>query len=94
MWKKTPFHFVYCHIEEIPGWATDGRVHKCILKYAYEIGSDTEISGFDVFVVQFGCWPYFPRTNNIPLNPVDTEETMIFLKRNMQSNLKYLSSVG
>ena len=35
--EKTRFHFVYCHIEEIPGWATDGRVHKCILKYAYEI---------------------------------------------------------
>ena len=47
MWKKTRFHFVYCHTEEIPGWATDGRVHKCILKYAYEIGSDNEISGFD-----------------------------------------------
>ena len=58
----------FCHIEEIPGWATDGRVHKCILKYAYEIGSDNEISGFDFFVVQFGCWPCLPRTNT------DTEE--------------------
>lgn len=68
--KKTRFHFVYCHIEEIPGWATDGRVHKCILKYAYEI---------DFFVVQFGCWPYLPRTNSNPLNPFDTEETINFV---------------
>ena len=78
MWEKTRFHFVDCHIEEIPGWATDGRVHKCILKYAFEIGSDTDISGFDFFVVQFGCWPCLLRTNSNPLNPFDTEETIFF----------------
>ena len=88
--EKTRFHFVYCHTEEIPGWATDGRVHKCILKYAYEIGSDNEISGFDFFVVQFGCWPCLPRTNT------DTEETInfFFFLKNTQLDLKYLPSVG
>ena len=97
MWEKTRFHFVDCHIEEIPGWATDGRVHKCILKYAYEIGSDTEISGFDVFVVQFGCWPYYrpAQLAELPRSEFDPElfphSSYVKICETFATNVPYLT---
>ena len=88
MWKKTRFHFVYCHTEEIPGWATDGRVHKCILKYAYEIGSDNEISRFDFLWFNLAVGPVCLKTILI------LRRQFFFFFKNMQLDLKYLPSVG